>query len=264
MPYVSFAGMTALMFLTSRKSFAVPLLALLLLAAKKIDYVQECLKDAGGVERFDRVETVDWTFLMARPSEKGVIKWHGRQRLKRVGAGFLIREDVETPEGVWTIFVGSDCWVQRDGYLVMDKAVFDDRVADVRARAFWVLAPFTFMDKSTIGEYLGSAYFHARLFRRVRVDPHGNSPIPGPFVLQLDPDTSRLCGVSFEDRGESLLWEDHEMMQNLLRSPGQWTWFHGDEKRALVLRVSSIVFNSYLGDNVFTASAHAATGEPTP
>ena len=82
-----------------------PLLALLLLAAKKIDYVQECLKDAGGVEHFDRVETVDWTFLLARPSEKGVIKWHGRQRLKRVGTGFLIREDVETPEGVLTVLL---------------------------------------------------------------------------------------------------------------------------------------------------------------
>ncbi len=248
----------------TRFRLLAPLLALFFLAAKKIDPVQMCLKDAGGVERFDRVETVDWSFLLARPSEKGVIKWVGRQRMKRVETGFLIREDLETPEGVWTIFVGSDCWVQKDGYLEMDKTVFDARVADARARAFWVLAPFTFMDRSTTGESLGSSYFHSRLFRRVRVDPQGNPPIPGPFILQLDPETHRLCGVSFEERGESLLWEDQEMVQNLLRTPGQWTWFNGDEKRTIVLRVRSIVFNSYLGENVFTASAHASLGESTP
>lgn len=241
-----------------------PLLALFLLAAKKIDYVQNCLKDAGGVERFDRVETVDWTFMIARPSEKGVIQWHGRQRLQRVGKDFLVREDVETPEGVWTVFVGSDCWVQKDGYLEMDKAVFDARVADTRARAFWVLAPFTFMDESTAGDYLGSAYFHSRLLRRVRVVPKGNPPIPGPFVLQLDPETSRLCGVSFGEGADRLLWEEHEMIQNLLRSSGQWTWFNGDEKRTLVLRVRSIVFNSYLGENVFKATAHVSQGDSPP
>ena len=54
------------------------------------------------------------------------------------------------------------------------------------------------------------------------------------------------------------------MVQNLLRTPGQWTWFNGDEKRTIVLRVRSIVFNSYLGENVFTASAHASLGESTP
>jgi hypothetical protein len=242
--------------------FLVPLLSLSLLAAKKIDYVQNCLKDAGGVEHFERVETVDWTFLIARPSEKGVIKWHGRQRMQRLGPEFLIREDVETPEGVWTIFVGSDCWVQKDGFLVTDKTVFDARVADTRARAFCLLAPFTFLDKSTGGDYLGSAYFQSRLLRRVRVDPKGFSPIPGPLVLQLDPETSRLNGLVFEKGGEGLLMEDPEMHQNLLRSPGQWTWYNAEGKRTEILRANSVVFNSYIGENVFKATAHVSQGEP--
>lgn len=246
-----------------RKLFVVPLFALSLLAAKKIDYVQNCLKDAGGVEHFDRLETVDWTFMIARPSEKGVIKWHGRQRLQRVGTEFLIREDVETPDGIWTIFVGSDCWVQKDGFLVMDKSVFDARVADTRARAFWILAPFSFLDKSSVGDYLGSAYFQSRLLRRVRVDPKGSPPFPGPIVLQLDPETSRLCGVLFEEGGECLLLEDHEMYQNLLRSPGQWTRYNPEGKRTEVLRANAVIFNSYIGENVFKATAHVSQGDPS-
>lgn len=244
-----------------RRVLILPFLSVLLISAKKIDYVQNCLKDAGGVERFDRVETVDWTFLIARSSEKGVLKWHGRQRMQRVGTDFLIREDVETPEGIWTIFVGSDCWVQKDGFLVMDKTIFDARVADTRARAFWLLAPFSFLDKSSGGDYLGSAYFHSRLLRRVRTETKGDLPIPGSVVLQLDPETSRLCGVLFEEGGEGLLMEDYELHQNLLNVPGQWTRYNAEGKRTEVLRASSIIFNSYIGENVFRATAHVSQGD---
>jgi hypothetical protein len=247
-----------------RRALIVPFLPLLLLSAKQVNYVADCLKDAGGEGHFARVETVDWAFAIARPSEKGVVTWRGRQRMKRFGTDFLIREDLETPEGVWTIFVGSESWVQKDGFLVMDKTVFDERVADARARSFWALAPFSFLEMASKGDYVGSAYFESRLVRRVRVEPgesKGPLPFSPPWVLQLDPDTSRLRGIAFGEGGERLLFEDHTLRQNLLNIPERWTTFNGAGQRMAVLQVRGVVYNSYLDENVFTASAHATQGE---
>lgn len=247
-----------------RRALVLPFLSLLLISAKKVDYVADCLKDAGGEGRFSRVETVDWAFAIARPSEKGVVTWRGRQRMKRLGTDFLIREDVETPEGVWTVFVGSECWVQKNGFLVTDKMVFEERVADTRARAFWVLAPFSFLDMTSKGDYLGSAYFESRLVRKVQVErvvSKGPLPFSPPWVLQLDPETSRLRGIAFGEGGERLLFEDHTLRQNLLNIPERWTTLNGAGKRTAVLQVKGVVYNSYLDENVFTASAHATQGE---
>lgn len=244
--------------------YLVSLLALALLSAKKVDYVQNCLKEAGGTAHFDRVETVDWSFAVARPSEKGVVTWRGRQRMKRVGSEFTIREDLDTPKGYWTIWVGAITAAQNNGVPVTDPAVVDALAADTRGRSFWVLAPFSFLDAASVGDYLGSAYFQSQLLRRVKIDLRKNvfSPIPGPLVLQLDPETSRLRGVAWgSGEGGECLLEEQEMRQNLLSTPGLWTRFNAAGKRMEVVRVNGIIFNSFIDDRFFTASADAPQGE---
>lgn len=246
-----------------RRALILPFLSVLLISAKKADYVGDCLKDGGGIDRFARVETVDWGFALSRPSEKGPVTWHGRQRLKRQGPDFLIREDLETPEGVWTVFVGSESWVQKDGFLVSDTTVLDSRLADARTRAFWVLAPFTFLEGASNADYLGSAYFESRLVRKVKVElgPAVPPTVSSPLVLQLDPETSRLRGVYFVEGDERLLFEDHALYQNLLNVPGQWTRFDSTGRRVEVLRLKGVVFNGYLDENTFKASAPVTQGE---
>ncbi|MBK8574710.1 MAG: hypothetical protein IPN90_03180 [Elusimicrobia bacterium] len=237
--------------------FIVPLLALLLISAKKIDRIQNSLKEAGGVARFERVETVDWIFSVARPSEKGVVTWRGRQRMKRVGSEFAVREDLDTPNGFWTVWVGAITAVQKNGLPVTDPAVLDTLGADTRKRAFWILAPFTFLDADSKGDYLGSAYFQNRLVHRVKfeLDKEGGFPLSGPLILQLDPDTSLLRGASWggEKGGECLL-EDFEMRQNLLNIPALWTLYNAAGERMEVLRVNGCVFNSYIEDSLFSVS----------
>jgi hypothetical protein len=245
------------MFKLSARLYLVPLLALFLVSAKKIDRIQTCLKEAGGLAHFDRVETVDWIFSVARPSDKGVVTWRGRQRLKRVGSEFSIREDVETPNGFWTVWVGAITAVQKNGLPVTEPAVVDALGADTRKRAFWVLAPFSFLDAASQGEYLGSAYFQSRLVHRVKIDlkKELGFPISGPVVLQLDPDTALLRGVSWggEKGGECLL-EDYEMRQNLLNVPALWTLYNTSGERMEVLRANGCIFNSYIEDSLFSVS----------
>ncbi len=249
----------------SRRSGCWPLVAILLLAAKTPDYFKDCLKDAGGAAHFGRVETVDWSFSLARPSPAGVVTWRGRQRLRRVGNDFQVREDLETPEGRWTVYMGSAPSVQKDGIPVSDPAARDARVADAHQRIFWFMAPFTLSDSSSGSRYLGSAYFQTRLVRRVELDlkPNGEIPIAAPVVLLLDTDVPRLRGVLFgagESSGSFLL-EDHEFRQNLLNTAAQWTRFNAAGKRVEVLRANAVVYNSYLDDAVFAASPQDPQGE---
>jgi hypothetical protein len=231
--------------------------ALLLLSAKKVDRVQNCLKEAGGAARFDRVETVDWIFSVARPSDKGVVTWRGRQRLKRVGSEFAIREDLDTPNGFWTVWVGAITAVQKNGLPVTDPAVLAALGADTRKRAFWALAPFSFLDATATGEYVGSAYFHSRLVHRVKIeiDPERGLPLSGPVMLHLDPDTALLRGVSWggESGGECLL-EDYNVRQNLLNTPALWTLYNTAGERMETLRANGYVFNSYIEDSLFSVS----------
>jgi hypothetical protein len=170
-----------------------PLAAVLLLAAKTPDYFNDCLKDAGGAAHYGRVETVDWSFSLARPSPAGVVTWRGRQRLRRVGNDFQVREDLETPEGRWTVWTGSAPFVLKNGIPVSDPAIRDARVADARRRVFWLMAPFTFSESSLSSRYLGSAYFQTRLVRRVALDlnPNGEIPVSAPVVLLW----TRTCPV---------------------------------------------------------------------
>ncbi|MBL0058339.1 MAG: hypothetical protein IPP35_04370 [Elusimicrobia bacterium] len=237
-----------------------PLAAVLLLAAKTPDYFNDCLKDAGGGVRYDRVETVDWSFSMARPSPGGVVTWRGRQRLRRAGNGFQIREDLETPEGRWTVWTGSAPFVLKDGIPVSDPATRDARVSDARLRVFWLMAPFTLSASSSGSRYLGSAYFQTRLVRRIELDlkPDQGIPVDAPVVLLLDTDVPRLRGVRFgaNDGAGSFLLEDHELRQNLLNTAAQWTRFNAAGQRMEVLRANAVVYNSYLDDAVFAASTH--------
>lgn len=249
----------------SRRILLLPLLVLFLLSAKKVDYVQDCLKEAGGGTLYTRVETVDWSFSLSRASEEGVVTWRGRQRLKRDGNVFRIREDLMTPEGEWTVWVGSSPWVEHNGVSVTESQVRDARVEETRRRAFWTLAPFSLLVPTRGGRYLGSAYFNNRLARRIELDPRPESLIalPDPIILHLDTDVPRLRGVTCGtgDESESFLFEGHELHQNLLTTAGVWTRFNAEGKRVEVLRVQETVFNSYIDDTVMTASAQIFQGE---
>ncbi|MBL8023964.1 MAG: hypothetical protein JNK54_06745 [Elusimicrobia bacterium] len=249
----------------SRRLFFLPLLALLFLSAKKMDYVRTCLKEAGGEDRYARVETVDWSFSLARPSKQGVVTWQGRQRLKRRGDVFEIREDLDTPEGRWTVWVGSVSWVERDSVPVTDVEVRDSRVEEARRRAFWGLAPFPLLTPSPVGRYLGSAYFQNRLVRRVELDPvrRGEIFFPSPFVLFLDTTVPLLRGVVYGTgvESESYLFEGHELHQNLLTTARVWTRFNAEGKRVEVMRVQETLYNSYIDDTLMTFSAHTPQGE---
>jgi hypothetical protein len=214
------------------------------------------LKDAGTLARYQRVETIDWAFTLIRPSTSGARHWAGRQRLKRVGDAWLMREDLKSPEGLWSVWTDPDNRVEKDGVPVEDPGVRDERLRDARERMFWRLAPFSLGASAGAGRYLGSGYFHDRLARRLALPPPGKGwPVPEPVVAQLDPEGHRWLGVTYgpeEDPG-SLVFDNHESRQNLLNLADWWTRYNRSGERLEVVRTESLVFNSFINAADLTA-----------
>ena len=194
--------------------------------AKAPAYLADALKDAGGVVRFERLETVDWVFQMVVPSTAGVQSWAGRQRLRREGAVWWVREDLATPAGAVTVRRAAALLVEIDGRPV-DGEDRDRWLRGTERRAFLRLAPLVFSPGIAADRYLGAGYFQNRLVRRVALDlkPGTVWPIAGPVLIQLDHGDSRFRGVSWGEgaTAESLLGDEHELNQNLLNLPGRGT-----------------------------------------
>lgn len=228
--------------------------------AKAPAYLADALKDAGGVVRFERLETVDWVFQLVVPSTSGVQSWEGRQRLRREGGGWWVREDLVTPQGTITVRRAVATTVDINGTPV-DGDVRDRWLKGTERRAFFRLAPLVFSADIASDHYLGAGYFQTRLVRRLALDlkPGTGWPIAGPVTLLLDHDGSRFRGVSWGDGdgAESLLVDGHELNQNLLNLPRRWTRFNAEGKRMEILETEVLLFNVFVDPGLFATPAIA-------
>ena len=90
------------------------------------------------------------------------------------------------------------------------------------------------------------------------------APVPGPLTLALDSEDHRLRGASYGegDGAETILFDGFEPRQNLLTTADRWTRYDGTNGRVEVLQTKTLVFNSFIEDDVWSARSPESESKP--
>jgi hypothetical protein len=215
---------------------------------KTIDYIAACLRSAGGVNAYNRLETVAGRW---RLSEGGPVVFYAR---RKTTGEWMFRE--ETGEGRVILFSGAAEVVLDKGRPLVDPAVHG-WVNDARERFFWLLGPSNLYALPEPPRDIGLGYVQDRLVRRLQYPASPSNGFSEGLEVYVDSGVFLLRGAG-TPQGH-WLFENEREVQNQIRMPTQWSYY--SPKGALQRRVDidALMLNTYVDVSLFDETLFSTT-----